>query len=137
MKSLLLLPMLLLGCVITFSSCTKEEITQEVVIPNKTIQFEVKPDAWKFDNTTKTYYAQIPIQEIDDYANLNSGILVYISDDQKLWEAIPDVINGSTYIYTYETGNLYLEIQNVDGTTRNPPTRSVFAKVVIVESDPA
>ena len=137
MKSLLLLPMLLLGCVFTFSSCTKEEITQQVVIPNKTIQFEVKPNAWTYDNTTKTYFAKLPIEEIDDYANQNSGILVYISDDKILWEAIPDVINGSTYIYTYETGNLYLEIQNVDGTTRNPPTKSVFAKVVIVESDPA
>jgi hypothetical protein len=134
MKSLLLLPMLMLGLV--FSSCTKENITQEVVIPNKTIHFDVLASAWQYDASSKTYYAQLPVGEIDDYANQNSGILVYISSDKVTWEAIPDVFNGSTFVYTYEPGKLYLEVQGADGATINPPTSTIYTKVVIVEADP-
>ncbi|QHS63031.1 hypothetical protein [Chitinophaga agri] len=134
MKSLLLLPMLMLALV--FSSCTKENITQEVVIPNKTIQYEVKSNAWQYDAGSKTYFSSLPVPEIDDYANQNSGILVYISSDKVTWEAIPDVFNGSTFVYTYKTGNIYLEVQGADGSTIDPPSSTVFVKVVIVEADP-
>lgn len=134
MKSLLLLPMLMLALV--FSSCTKENITQEVVIPNKTIQYEVKANAWQYDAGSKTYFAPLPVPEIDDYANQNSGILVYISSDKVTWEAIPDVFNGSTFVYTYKTGNIYLEVQGATGVTIDPPTSTIFVKVVIVEADP-
>lgn len=135
MKSLLLLPMLLLG--VLFTSCKKEEIIQqEVVIPNRTILFEVMPSSWQLDAQTQTYFAEIPIDEIDEYANQNSGILVYISSDKVTYEAIPDVFNGSTFVYTYTTGSLFLEVQGADGSKIDPPTRTIYAKVVIVESDP-
>lgn len=135
MKSLLLLPMLMLG--VLFTSCKKEEIIQqEVVIPNRTILFEVKASTWQFDSQTKTYFAEIPIDELDEYANQNSGILVYISSDKVTYEAIPDVFNGSTFVYSYTAGSLFLEVQGADGSTINPPSSTIYAKVVIVESDP-
>lgn len=134
MKSLLLLPMLMLGLV--FSSCTKEYITQEAVVPNKTIQFDVLSSAWEYDAGTKTWFAAIPVPEIDDYANRNSGILVYISSDKVTWETIPNVFNGSTFVYTYKTGNIYLEVQGANGVTIEPPSSTIYTKVVIVESDP-
>ena len=134
MKSLLLLPMLMLG--ILFTSCKKEEIIQQVQ-PNRTILFEVKPNAWQLDAQAKTYFAELPIDEIDDYTNQNSGVLVYISNDKALYEAIPDVINGSTYVYTYTTGSIFLEIQGANGSQLSgPPTRTTYVKVVLVESAP-
>jgi hypothetical protein len=134
MKSLLLLPMLMLG--ILFTSCKKEEIIQQAVVPNRTILFEVAASTWQFDSQTQTYFAEIPIDEIDEYANQNSGILVYISSDKVTYEAIPDVFNGSTFVYSYTTGSLYLEVQGADGSTINPPSSTIYAKVVLVESDP-
>lgn len=134
MKSLLLLPMLMLG--ILFTSCTKENITQEVVIPNKTIQFIINANQWQFDSRSQTQYVDIPVPEIDDYANENNGILVYISEDQEMWEAIPDVLNGSTFIYRYSQGRLFIEVQNADGSVSPAPDYTIYAKVVIVESAP-
>jgi hypothetical protein len=135
MKSLLLLPMLMLG--ILFTSCKKEEIIQqEVVQPNRTILFEVKATSWQFDNNTKTWFAELPIDEIDDNVNQNSGILVYISSDKQFWEAIPDVLDGSTFVYRYTTGSLFLEVQGADGSTIDPPKATVWTKVVLVDSAP-
>lgn len=133
MKSLLLLPMLMLG--ILFTSCKKEEIIQQVQ-PNRTILFEVKANAWQYDSQTKTYFAELPVDEIDNDVNQNSGILVYISSDKITYEAIPDVFNGSTFVYSYTAGSLFLEVQGADGSTINPPSNTVYAKVVIVDSAP-
>jgi len=133
MKSLLLLPMLVLG--ILFTSCKKEEIIQQVQ-PNRTILFEVKTNAWQYDSQTKTYFAELPVDEIDNDVNQNSGILVYISSDKVTYEAIPDVFNGSTFVYSYTAGSLFLEVQGADGSTINPPSNTVYAKVVIVDSAP-
>ncbi|UPK68793.1 hypothetical protein [Chitinophaga filiformis] len=135
MKSLLLLPMLMLG--ILFTSCKKEEIIQqEVVQPNRTIIFEVQSSAWKLNNNTHTWMAELPIDELDDDVNQNSGILVYISGNKQLWEPIPDVYNGSTYIYTYTTGSIFLEVQGADGATIPAPNSTTFVKVVLVDSAP-
>jgi hypothetical protein len=132
MKSLLLLPMLMLG--ILFTGCKKEEIIQTV--PNRTIFFEVLKGSWRFDASSQSNIAEIPVPEIDDYANQNSGILVYISDDGETYEAIPDVFYGSTFTYRYGIGKLWLETQGATGGGIAAPDRTIYVKVVIVEADP-
>lgn len=134
MKSLLFLPLLLLG--VFFTSCKKEEITQEIV-PNRTINFTVQSSAWQYDDATKTYFAELPVDELDDRVNQTNGILVYISADQQTWEPIPDVYNGSTFIFTHTVGKIFLEVQGADGSTVAAPTSTVYVKVVLIESDPA
>lgn len=133
MKSFLFLPLLLLG--VLFTSCKKEEIIQEIT-PNRTINFTVQPGAWVLDNATATYYAELPVPEIDDRVNRTNGILVYISSDNKTFEPIPDVYNGSTFIFTHTIGKIFLEVQGADGATIDPPEDIIYVKVVLVESEP-
>ncbi|WP_295125654.1 hypothetical protein [uncultured Chitinophaga sp.] len=128
MNRLLLLPLLLLAML--FSSCKKEE----VVITNRTILQTIRPVDWKYDNATLTYYAVIDHPAIDQYTVDNNGIIVAISSDDAIWEAIPDVYNGYAYTYTYQTGSLVLEVQGATGSTVNPPASNILVKIVIVES---
>lgn len=128
MKRFLLLPLLFMGLLL--SSCTKEE----VVIPNRTIHVTIRAANWTFDNTTKTYYYVIDMPEIDDYVNDVNGIIVSISGDDKIFEAIPDVYNGYAYTYTHQVGSIVLEVQGATGTTVNPPSSDITAKIVIIES---
>ncbi|SFW12072.1 hypothetical protein [Chitinophaga sancti] len=129
MKTKLLLAVLVLGFLV--SGCKKEYITQE--IPNITIQGSVASNTWQYDNTTKTYYRTISVPQITDATNQTDGVLVYISGDGKTWEALPDVYNGSSIVYTYTTGSLTLEIQGADGSTVNPPG-NLYVKIVLVAS---
>ena len=134
MKSLLFLPLLLLG--VFFTSCKKEEITQEIV-PNRTINFTVQSGAWVKDDNRLSHYAELPVPELTDHVNQTNGVLVYISDDGQTWEAIPDVLNGITFLYTYTVGKIYLEAQDVNGTQlASPPGGTIYVKVVLVESEP-
>lgn len=131
MKTKLLLAVLVLGLGFLVSGCKKEYITQE--IPNTTIQASIASNTWKFDTGTQTYYREISMPEITSGINQTDGVLVYISGDGNTWEALPDVYNGSTIIYTYTTGLLTLEIQGADGSTVNPPG-DMYVKIVLVAS---
>ena len=133
MKTHLLLAMLVLG--LTISGCKKEYITQEV-IPNTTIQTSFGTNDWQYDSNTKTYYVAINMPEITQNTNQTDGVLVYISGDAITWEALPDVYNGSSIVYTYKPGTLYLEVQGSDGSTVNPPSGTINVKIVLVASDP-
>lgn len=131
MKTKLLLAVLVLGLGVLVSGCKKEYITQE--IPNTTIQATILSNTWQYDNNTKTYYRAIDMPEINDATNQTDGVLVYISGDGKTWEAVPDVYNGSSIVYTYTAGVLTLEIQGSDGSTVNPPG-DLYVKIVLVAS---
>jgi hypothetical protein len=136
MKSFLLLPLLLTGVLFSFSSCKKETIVQEVV-PNRTITTTIPASAWKKDDAKGTYYVTISMPEIDDRVYQTNGVLVYFSFDGKIYEAIPDVLDGSTLEVTHSIGSISIDIQGADGGLVNPPNQDIFVKIVLVESDPA
>jgi hypothetical protein len=131
MKSLLLLPLLL--CSILFTGCKKEYY--DVVVTNRTINFTVQPSAWQANNSSNSYIATLNIPELDNRVNQSNGVLVYISGDGQTFEAIPDVFAGSTFVYSYTIGKLFLEVQDANGTQISPPSSDIFVKVVLVESD--
>jgi hypothetical protein len=133
MKSFLFLPLMLLA--ITFTSCKKEEIIQEVV-PNRTITTTVQPGDWKQDTDKGSYYVTINMPEIDSRVYETNGVLTYFSFDGKIYETIPDVFEGATLQVTYSVGSLSIDIQGADGGLVNPPGEPIFVKIVLVESDP-
>lgn len=130
MKTLLFLPLLLMG--ILFSGCTKK---YEYVTPNQTIFFDVDRADWQLTDN-KTYIVTLPIPEITGQVNQDFGIVVYISGDNgATYEAIPEVYGGYTYSYTYTQGSLSLETQVADGSQAGPaPNVDIRVKVVLVES---
>lgn len=128
MKRFLLLPLLALGMFL--SSCTKEE----VVIPNRTIVVTIPANGWKYDNATQTYYYDIDMPEIDDYTSQVNAIVVAITGDGEIYEAIPDVYDGYSYTYTYQRGALVIEVQGADGSTVSPSGKPITVKITIIES---
>jgi hypothetical protein len=134
MKSFLLLPLLLMG--VLFSSCKKETIVQEVV-PNRTITTTIPASAWKLDAAKNTYYVTIDMPEIDDRVYQTNGILVYFSFDGKIYESIPDVLQGVTMEVTHSVGSISIDTQAADGGLADPPGEDIFVKIVLIESDPA
>lgn len=130
MKTLLFLPLLLMG--VLFSGCTKK---YEYVTPNQTIFFDVAPGDWDLTDN-KTYVVTLPIPEISSQVNQDFGIVVSISGDNgATYEAIPEVYGGYTYSYTHTQGNLSLETQRADGSDAGTaPNVAIRVKVVLVES---
>ncbi|HEY1201316.1 MAG TPA: hypothetical protein VGE79_10060 [Niastella sp.] len=130
MKTFLFLPVLLMA--VLFTGCTKK---YEYVTPNQTIFFDVDSGDWTKASDGKSYLVDLPIPEIDGQVNQNFGILVSISGDGGLYEAIPETYGGYAYSYTHEVGHLTLARQYVDGSASGPqPEANIRVKIVLVES---
>jgi hypothetical protein len=118
--------------VLTASSCQKDT----VVAPNNnlTIQTSVSTGGWSSLDNGKTWKQAINVPELDDFANDNSGVLVYLSFTNGVYEQIPEVFNGVSYSYIHERGLLTIYAQAYDGnlTIPNPGTGNV--KIVLVDS---
>lgn len=128
MKSFLLLPLLFM--VLLSSSCTKEQVVQ----PNRTILATLRQADWKYDANSKTYYNQIAMPEINNNVNLADGVLVYITYDNAIYEALPNVLDGVTFIYRYQPGSLTVEMQGAGGAVVNPPGSDIGIKIVLIPS---
>jgi hypothetical protein len=129
MKSLLLLPMLLLA--VLFSGCKKEE----VVVPNRTIFINVPAANWQRDNDNKLFFVDLDVPEINDVVADRDGIIVAIAEPNgNVYEALPDVFHGFSISYTYQPGNVQLISQFADGTMPNNPPGDLDVKITIVES---
>jgi hypothetical protein len=129
MKSFLLLPLMLLA--ITFTGCTKKEYVQ----PNRTVTTSIPATAWKLDAAKNTYYAEVNMPEITQRVFDTYGVLTYFSFDGDTYEAIPDVLDGSTFEVTHAVGLLSIDTQGADGSLVNPPGATIYLKIVLVASD--
>lgn len=127
-----ILPFIFLGTVF-FSSCTKE--TNEVVIPNQTIIGNVSTDMWLLNTGNNSYQATLDIPELDGQTVELDAIQVYISFGSNIWEPLPQVFSGVSYLYSYSPGKLYLDTQNATGTAPVRITAPLDVKIVIIKSD--
>jgi len=134
MRSFLLCPLLLV--VLLFSNCKKVTEVTQVVQPNLTIFKTLQPGNWKYDGTSKTYYNDISVPELDDHTVQTNGVLAYITFDNIVYEALPDVLDGITFICRYQKGIFTVESQHADGSApTTPPSGAIGLKIVLIDSD--
>ncbi|RAJ02449.1 hypothetical protein LX64_03464 [Chitinophaga skermanii] len=130
MKAFLSIPILLLT--LLFTSCTKT--TNEYVQPNQTILIDITPSSWTFSQSTNSYFITFDVPEIDAAVRDIDGILVAISGDRTLYEALPNVYSNVSLTYTYSQGKLTIESQPVGGGQPAFPNANLRVKIVIVQS---
>ncbi|MBV8252754.1 MAG: hypothetical protein JO154_09105 [Chitinophaga sp.] len=117
---------------LTAASCTK---TTNEIIPNTTIIVDVLPTDWKFDSSTGTYYISITTPEINSSSNQSHGILVAMSRNQTLFEALPEVFNNTSFTYIYQPGTVLIEAQGVNGAAIQLPTTNLRFKITIIPAN--
>jgi len=117
---------------LTAASCTK---TTNEIVPNTTIIVDVLSSDWKFDTNTKTYFISITTPEINNNSNQSHGILVAMSRDQTLYEALPEVFNNTSFTYIYQPGTVLIEAQSVNGAAIQLPTTNLRFKITIIPAN--
>lgn len=112
------------------SSCTKN-----YVAPNntETVYATIPPSAWTlYTVDNKSYMAPISVPDIGPGFAQTGGLIVAISYTNGVYESIPEVYNGTSFSYTYNTGNVTLYAQSPDGSTPVAPTDTVKVKITLV-----
>ncbi|MGF7075476.1 hypothetical protein [Mucilaginibacter sp. R-33] len=97
--------------VLAATSCKKEYVTTS---PSATTIFDTTPN-FALDNSINGYTTTLNVPEITDYYNNHGAVLVYL-EDNGTYEQLPDVYGGISYRFVYQTGKLYIDAQNSDGS---------------------
>ncbi|MDF2433341.1 MAG: hypothetical protein JWP44_2972 [Mucilaginibacter sp.] len=129
----------ILGCIILFAatSCTKQYVSPTTTT-NLTVYANVVSTDWKLytDNNGKSSYTvPISVSQISSSFTQFGGIIVAVSyDGGSTYEQVPEVYNGISYSYTYNTGNVSLYAQSADGNTAVAPTLPIKVKITLVDA---
>lgn len=135
MKTWFYLPLLLLGFILP--GCTKT--TNEVVIPNQTILFEINPNDWGLENGV--YFYSIPVSELNNVNQLD-GVIVSMARYSaanptvvpQAFELLPQVYNNQSYFIIHDDQAVEVDIKGVNGAASEKPTTKVRVKIVLIPS---
>ncbi|MFB9842793.1 hypothetical protein [Mucilaginibacter ginsenosidivorans] len=120
---------------LSVSSCTKKYITPN---PNFSVFATVQPSDWLLSDDGKSYNASINVADITSDAASYDGVIVAISYADEVYEQIPEVYGGTSFSYTYNSGNgsqpgnLSIYAQSPDGTTPIQPTNAIKVKITLI-----
>lgn len=135
MKTWFYLPLLLLGFILP--GCTKT--TNEVVIPNQTILFEINPNDWGLENGV--YFYSIPVSELNNVNQLDGVIVSMARYDAnaptvvpQAFELLPQVYNNQSYFVIHDDQAVEVDIKGVNGAASQKPATKVRVKIVLIPS---
>jgi hypothetical protein len=136
--------LLCLLAIFTFSGCTKTTIQQTNQVFSAV--YTVQSNQWALgvdqnQSQTKFYYTTLSVPELTQDIDLNGGVVVYLTfdpqDDNPVYEALPEVINGVAYGAIHTTGSVTIDLRAADGSDAPGPIIDPTAiKVVLLQASP-
>lgn len=123
--------------IMTLSSCTKTEIIENTINPNRTIWLNIQSSQWVADANTDKWSLRLNVPEIDGLIMDNGTVLVDISFDNAVFEPLTTVYEGLAYRYDYSLGELWIDVTWADGYDGEiPRPGAVTVKIILVDSLP-
>lgn len=118
------------------SSCTKEEIIQQINY-NRVITYTIAANEWEADdNRTDRWFAELDFPEIDDYVVNYGTVLVDISFGNGIYEPLTTVYDGVAYRYDYSVGTLLIDAAYADGLGGDlPRPGQAEIKVILLDAE--
>ncbi len=135
MKRLLLAALIGTAALVSFSSCKKEYITQEVnVLDGTSYVFPVKSTEWVKEGTN-TYRKDIAIKDLDKryYEDGHVSVAINVDATPDRYEAIPSELYGYQFSYNYSIGVVRIYANDVSGGAPAAPD-NMIVKVVLTDA---
>ena len=145
MKRLLFAALIGTTALVSFSSCTKEYITQEAINPGRSFIYTVKPNEWASSNNNMRITHKINLPELTKYYVDQGNVSVHMSlNKEASYKILPASfafndgreINPVSFHVDYQVGEI--SIIGEDPTNEfpiNPPTQDIIVKIIISETD--
>jgi len=128
---------ILLLCTATLGlvSCKKDTIVQNVL--PRTILYDIPTNSWKTSDGGRSYFTTINVPENNESFNQSGAVVVSLSFDsqRKVYDALPSVVDGFSYNFTSEPGYVLIFVEDVNRQIINPPSGTIRAKIVLVDSE--
>jgi hypothetical protein len=127
------LSLLLILAVTALSACRKE-VTQVQPKQAVSVQWDIQANDWYSEDGGVSYAASADLPELTDAIFDHGAVLVYLSFDDNIYEALPEVFDGISYGAIHSPGALTVDMHAVDGGTIPAPSGLVYAKIILIDA---
>ncbi|MGJ1404926.1 hypothetical protein [Sphingobacterium siyangense] len=131
MKRLLLAALIGTAALVSFSSCKKEYVTQEVnVLDGTSYVFPVKSGDWDREGNN-TYIKDIQISDLDKryYEDGHVSVAINVDSTPDRYVAIPSELKGYKFSYNYSIGVIRIYANGLSS-----PPENMIIKVVLTDA---
>ena len=119
--------------VFLMSACTKE-VTRTGGSQAKGIVFKILPEDWAADEDSTMLFAEFDVPELTNAIDDHGAVLVYLSFNGGVWEALPEVYDFYSYTAIHSPGYVSIEARDIDGYTVEPFTGPFNAKIILIDA---
>lgn len=130
MKKLSLLLILALG---GLSACTKE-VVQPATPQAYSAVYSITPSNWSTSDNGISYSTTFNVPELSNAIFDHGAVIVYLSFDNNIYEALPEVFDGISYGAIHSPGSVTIDYHAVDGSTVSAPSGTVYAKIILINA---
>ncbi|RKE52999.1 hypothetical protein [Sphingobacterium detergens] len=137
MKRLLFAALIGTAALVSFSSCKKEYITQEVnVLDGVTFSTNVKSSSWVADQSGYSFSNELDFPELDaKYFNFGHvGVAISFDNDKDFFINIPSAVGPYNYRVEYKIGKVYLYADYVGNDNKPVRPTDMFVKVTLTDA---
>jgi len=137
MKRLLFAALIGTATLVSFSSCKKEYITQEVnVLDGVTFSTNVKSSSWAVDQSGYSFSNELDFPELDaKYFNFGHvGVAISFDNDKDFFINIPSAVGPYNYRVEYKIGKVYLYADYVGNDNKPVRPTDMFVKVTLTDA---
>jgi hypothetical protein len=127
------LSLLLILAVTALSACRKE-VNQVQPKQAVSVQWDIQTEDWYSDDNGVSYAASADLPELTDAIFDHGAVLVYLSFDDNIYEALPEVFDGIAYGAIHSPGALTVDMHAVDGSAISAPSGLIYAKVILIDA---
>lgn len=126
---------LLLLAIFALSACQKTVTKVQQVDQAYSATFNINTADWQTDDNGTSYYTSFDLPELDDIIFDHGAVLVYLSFDDNIYEALPEVYDGIAYGAIHSPGAVTVDLHAVDGSPLSgAPSGVVYAKIILIDA---
>lgn len=130
MKKLSLLLILALG---GLSACQKE-VVQPASPQAYSAVYSINPSDWSTGNNGISYSTSFDVPELSNAIFDHGAVIVYLSFDDNIYEALPEVFDGISYGAIHSPGSVTVDYHAVDGSNVSAPGGVIYAKIILINA---
>lgn len=126
--------LLLLG-IFALSACQKTVTKVQRVDQAYSAVYDIAPSDWQTTDNGKSYSTTFDVPELDNAIFDHGAVLVYLSFDDNIYEALPEVFDGIAYGAIHSPGAVTVDLHAVDQSIlESGPGGEVYAKIVLIDA---
>jgi len=117
-----------------FSACRKEVTREDPGDQAYAAVRDIKPSDWITEDDSVSFYTSFDIPQLSDAVFDHGAVIIYLSFDDNIYEALPEVYEGITYGAIHSQGAATVDMHALDGSRIIPPGGDVYAKIVLIDA---